>query len=179
MLLRCKISWAEGTCQTDTQPIPRNWLLDPRVLQHPFKAFRFVFFLPKSAQRRQVRLVIPKEKKQKSLHATPNHVNWCSELLKPIPSLIRPGFVVFHFAGWEVDQMTPILSYGPCVYLPFASTFLRFDLFMYRWDSIPVLKREEWLPPMRNKICEQWKNPGYLYIGDYTTQLCGDYNKAI
>ena len=26
--------------QTDTQPIPRNWLLDPRVHQHPFKAWR-------------------------------------------------------------------------------------------------------------------------------------------
>ena len=29
-----------GTCQTDTQPIRRNWLLDPRVHQHPFKAWR-------------------------------------------------------------------------------------------------------------------------------------------
>ena len=27
---------------------------------------------------------------------------------------------------------------------------------------------------------EQWKKPGYLlYIGDYTTQLCGDYNKPL
>ena len=26
--------------QTDIQPIPRNWLLDPRVHQHPFKAWQ-------------------------------------------------------------------------------------------------------------------------------------------
>ena len=23
------------------------------------------------------------------------------------------------------------------------------------------------------------QNPGYLYIGDYTTQLCGEYNRAL